>query len=267
MLQAEVTNLWELARSGQPIDATSLASAIAAQSAVGDPDYRTELLIRDSLDALSQHWGEARLKSWLSEQPQSERILSIWQSPLGPAGFPSLLRRIMDATRPETLLAFFRELGTRITGPARLNVGGSSSLILSGLLARHTDDIGVVDEVPADIRSDHDLLHELAGAYGLNLTHFQSHYLPIGWQSRVRSLGGFGRLTVYVVDVCDMLVSKLTSARRKDRDDLRAVAKSIDKAAVAERLTVEGAELIAESKLLENARTNWYIVYGETLPV
>ena len=265
MLQREAINLWELARSGQPIDATALALAIAAQSALEDPDFRTELLIRDSLNALSQHWGEPRLRAWLGGQPESARIRSIWRSPLGPAGFPSLLRRIMDATRPETLLAFFRELGTRITRPARLNVGGSSSLILGGLLARHTDDIDVVDEVPADIRSNHDLLHELAWAYGLNLAQFQSHY-PANWQSRLRSLGEFGQLAVYVVDAYDMLVSKLTSARRKDRDDLRAVTPAVDKRTLAERLTREGAGLIAEPKLLENARANWYIVYGEPLP-
>ena len=46
-------SLWALALSGQPIDATELASALHAQSGELDRDFRTELLIRDSLDALA----------------------------------------------------------------------------------------------------------------------------------------------------------------------------------------------------------------------
>ena len=120
--------------------------------------------------------------------------------------------------------------------------------------------------MPAAIRELHDLLGELAGAYGLTLTHFQSHYLPAGWRDRVRSLGRFGRLDVFLVDVYDVLAGKLTSARRKDRDDLRALAPAVDKRVLAERLRTAGAAFLAEAKLAENARQNWYIVYGEPLP-
>ena len=64
---------------------------------------------------------------------------------------------------------------------------------MTNLLERRTDDIDVEDEVPSEIRSRHDLLDQLAKSYGLRLTHFQSHYLPEGWQSRLHLLGVFGR--------------------------------------------------------------------------
>lgn len=48
------------------------------------------------------------------------------------------------------------------------------------------------------------------------LNHFQSHYLPAGRPDRVRSLGRFGKLDVFLVDVYDVLLSKLFSDRNKD---------------------------------------------------
>lgn len=263
----EKSNLWELARGGQAIDANALASAIAAEAATETADFRTELLLRDSLTALFGHWGALRGEQWLAGQPTSARLREIRGMQLGPAGFPSLISRIMDTTKPETILAFFRELGIRVARPARLNVGGSTSLVLGGLLSRQTDDVDVVDEVPPDIRDQHEMLSELASAYGLSLTHFQSHYLPDGWQHRVRSLGQYGQLNIFLVDIYDVLASKLTSARRKDRDDLRAASGLVDKNRLAERLTSSGQTLLADAKSAENARSNWYIVYGETLAV
>jgi hypothetical protein len=172
----------------------------------------------------------------------------------------------MDATKPETVIEFFRDLGSRVVRPARLDVGGSTSLILLANLSRHTDDIAAVDEVPAVIRADHGLLDRLAKRYGLRLTHFQSHYLPIGWRDRVHSLGRFGQLDVFLVDVYDVVVSKLFSAREKDLDDLRAVASRIDKHHLESRVRQSAAPLRGEQRLAENARRNWYVVYGEPLP-
>lgn len=148
--------LWALARSGQPIDARELAMALEAQAPDVSPDFRTQLLIRDSLDALETYWGHDRLEQWLSHSPRQDELRRLRHSDLGAAGFPTLARRLMDATRPETILQFFRDLGTSVDRPARLNVGGSTSLILAELLSRHTDDIDVVDEVPADIRTRYD---------------------------------------------------------------------------------------------------------------
>lgn len=261
------SSLWRLARSGQPVDAERFALALAAEVA-GDAatDFRTELLVRDGLDALASHWGRARVDRWLAAQPAAGRLADIWHSDLGPPRFTTLVSRMTDETKPDDVLAFFRELGTRLRQPSRIDVGGSTSLILAKLVARQTDDIDVVDELPAAVRGEHDLLNELAAAHGLRLTHFQSHYLPDGWQGRTHHLGRFGHLDVHVVDVFDVLVSKLTSARRKDRDDLRAVAASVDRNNLADRLRQAAGKLLADSKLRQNAQENWYIVYGETLP-
>jgi hypothetical protein len=82
----------------------------------------------------------------------------------------------------------------------------------------------------------------------------------------VHSLGRFGHLDVYLVDVYDVVVSKLFSAREKDLDDLRAVASRIDKQVLESRVRQSAAPLRGEQRLAENAQRNWYIVYGEPVP-
>ncbi len=67
-------------------------------------------------------------------------------------------------------------------------------------------------------------LKELDDRYGLQLTHFQSHYLPTGWKSNVSNyLATFGSLQVFTIDLYDMFLTKLFSIRSKDKDDLRAL--------------------------------------------
>lgn len=259
-------DLWSLARSGQPIDATGLASAVEAQAAEESPDFRTRLLIRDTLNALSAYWGQDRFTAWLADSPMQERLRRFWHSDLGPAGFPSLTQRLMNATRPETIVQFFRDLGSQLDRPARLNVGGSTSLILVGTLSRQTDNIDVVDEVPAEIRVRHDLLDQMVKRYGLALAHFQSHYLPAGWPDRVSSLGRFGKLDVFLVDMYDVLLSKVFSDRNKDLDDLRAAAPRVDKQTLESRLRRCAGPLLGEPQLAQSESLNWYIVYGEPLP-
>ena len=124
MPPTETSNLWRLARSGQPIDAERFASALVDEARAAGTDFRTELLVRDGLDALSRHWGAERTARWLNAQPGSDRLRALWLADHGRAGFPSLTTRIMDATKPGDVLAFFRELGTRLPGPGRLDVGG-----------------------------------------------------------------------------------------------------------------------------------------------
>jgi hypothetical protein len=259
-------NLWRLARGGQPIDATELAAALDEQASDPHPDFRTRLLVRDSLDALARHWGRERLKAWLGASPTRGSLHALWREDLGSPGFPTLHQRIMDAVKPETVLQFFRELGRRIRSPSRMDLGGSIALILQNVLSRHTDDVDVVNEVPAAIRSEHALLDELAASFGLHLTHFQSHDLPSGWEARLSSFARFGQLDVYLIDPYDIFVGKLFSARRKDRDDLRALATRLDKQAAINRLGASAGALMAEPQLAEHARENWYIVYGEDLP-
>src|SRR5438552_3985685 len=83
----------------------------------------------------------------------------------------------------------------------------SAALILQGYLSRATDDIDVVDEVPAEIRSLHALLQDLRKRYGFHLAHFQSHYLPTGWEQRLHSLEPFGNLQIHLVDIYDVFLS------------------------------------------------------------
>jgi hypothetical protein len=173
----------------------------------------------------------------------------------------------MEQTNPDVFLQFLRELGDGTRELSRLEIGGSGALILAGLLRRATEDINAVDEVSAAIRSDHALLDSLAKRYGLRLTHFQSHYLPQGWRGRLHSLGRFGALDVLLVDASDIFVRKLLSNREKDLDDLRVLATTIDRNALAIRLRDSAQSLLAEPTLRQNAARNWYIVYGEQLPL
>lgn len=172
----------------------------------------------------------------------------------------------MDATTAQTILQFFRELGVSIHEHVRLDVGGSISLILSDNLSRRTDDIDVVDEVPAVIRTRYELLDTLTKSHGLHLAHFQSHYLPSGWRQRVHYFDRFGQIEVYLVDPYDVAAGKLFSARRKDRDDLLVLSRRLDKEILATRVRQSCGPLRAEARLEKLAEENWYILYGDALP-
>jgi hypothetical protein len=58
----------------------------------------------------------------------------------------------------------------------------------------------------------------------------------------------------------------LCSARRKDLDDVRMLARQLDKPRIETRLRESGTSLLGEPKLAANAARNWYILYGEPLP-
>lgn len=260
-------DLWELTATGSPwIDPVELARAVEVQIEQPELDFRTRLLIRDSLQALRSFWGEEKFHQWMEDAPHGGRLLEILQSALGEPGFPSLQHRIMSPLQPLTIHQFLRELGDSLAQPTRITIGGAVALILSDQLRRNTEDIDVVDEVPPEIRSNHQLLDELAKRYGLLITHFQSHYLPNGWQGRIHALGRFGVLDVDLVDTCDILVGKLFSARTKDLDDLRMLARRLDRTTIESRLLRSASSLKADPNLAANATRNWYILYGDPLP-
>jgi hypothetical protein len=259
-------DLWTLTSGRPQIDPERLARAVERQALADGLDFRTRLLIRDSIAALAARWDKVRLSEWLSRSPAAGRLTEIANSDLGEAGFPSLGARIMAATKPEVVLQFLRELGTHLPRPARVYVGGSASLIIAGLLSRQTEDVDLVDEVPPALREQHELLDRLSGRYGLRLAHVQSRYLPSGWEGRARSLGVMGQLEVHLLDPPDVFLSKLFSSREKDRDDLRELARELDRQEIASRLRRDAAALYAEDKLRQAASSNWYIVYGEALP-
>lgn len=260
-------DLWSLTWGQPEIDPADLASALEAVAGGENLDFRTRLLIRDSLDALDRRWGGERVREWLSRSPRRARLDAIWQEDLGPPGFQTLGRRLMEKTQPETIRQLLRELGMLVSRPTRIDIGGSGALIVLGNLSRSTDDVDVVDEVPSELRAQHDAMEQIASRFGLRLAHFQSHYLPAGWNDRVKSLGRFGNLDVFLVDPLDIFVGKLFSARDKDRDDLRLLAPQLGKSEITNRLCQAGQSLMSDQKLAEHARKNWYILFGEELPL
>jgi hypothetical protein len=260
------SELWSLIPGGRQVDPTKLATAVVKQIDSGDLDFRTRLLIRDSLNALASHWGGDRLSAWIDGTGRREQIERIRREELGEPGFPSLAWRVMATTSPQTILQFLRELGARVRGPVRIEIGGSTALIMPGLLSRMTDDIDVVDELPAAIRGEHAVLEDLTKRYGIRLAHFQSHYLPDGWDDRLHSLGKFREIEAFLVDPYDVCVSKLFSHRSKDLDDLRHLRGQLDKDVLRQRLVRAGARLRREERLHEAAETNWYVLFGEALP-
>ena len=135
--------------------------------------------------------------------------------------------------------------------------------MLDSLIVRQTEDADLVDEVPEPLRREHELLAELARRYQLQLTHFQSRYLPDGWRSRIRSLGRFDRIDAFSVDSLDVLAGKLFSKRTKDLDDIRAAWPLIDPAVFRDRIARATSSLRSEPEFLANAQRNWYIVTGE----
>jgi hypothetical protein len=259
-------DLWSLTAGRPQVDPSDLAEAIVLQVEQGTLDYRTRLLIRDSVVALRRYWGETRVEAWLANCPVRPAIEAICREEFERPGFPSLAGRLMDKTDPEDIKQFLREVGIRLARPLPVYVGGSAALILPGHLSRKTDDVDVVDEVPAEVRSQHQLLAQLRQRYGLSLTHFQSHYLPSGWAQRVHSQAPFGKLQVSLVDVYDVFLSKLCSARTKDLDDLRVVAPQLEKDTLARKLKETAQPLLAVPKGRQQAEQNWYILYGESLP-
>jgi len=263
---AKSPDLWSRVLDSIEIDPDDLLAAIETEALRPDPDFRTRVLLRDSFLALRKRWGTEQLRTKLSPAAAAkmERILS---EDLGERGFSSLDKRIMEQTRAETIEQFFRELGSAVREPCRLNVGGSCGLILPGLLHRRTDDVDAVNEVPSAIRTQYELVENLATRYGLRLAHFQSHYLPDGWESRLHSFGVFGQLNVFLVDPTDILLGKLFSRREKDLDDLRAAVPLIGKSTFAERFHSSGKSLLSDPNFKQNAERNWYILFGTQLGI
>jgi hypothetical protein len=261
-------DLWSLAIGGHPeIDPADLAAAVQEQVAAEEPlDYRTRLLIRDSINALRDYWGQRRVEEWLSQAAHRDVLETICREEFERPGFTLIRRRLMEKTQPDAIRGVFTEIGSHLRESVRMNVGGSSALILPGYLAWHTEGIDVVDEVPEPVRTQYALLEDLKKRYGLLLAHFGSHYLPTGWENRLQYFDDFDELHVHLVDPVDIFVGKLFSKRSKDIDDLRMVAPLLDKAAIVQRFLSSTTELRKDPNLLPLAQKSWSIVFGEALP-
>jgi hypothetical protein len=265
-MPAQASDLWGLVWGTPEIDPHDLARAVEEQAADGGLDYRSRLLIRDSVEALREYWGPARVQEWLAPSPLRERIEMICREEFERPGFSTIKERLMDKTEPDKVHELLRELGTKIRQRLRLAIGGSIALILPGYLARATEDIDVVNELPPEIRKQHALLDELRKRYGLLLTHFQSRYLASGWDQRLHYLDTYGDMQVYLVDVYDVFLSKLFSGRSKDLDDMRMVWPHLDKEKLTQRLSDTTRPMLEAEELRKHAERNWYILFGETLP-
>jgi hypothetical protein len=82
----------------------------------------------------------------------------------------------------------------------------------------------------------------------------------------VRSLGRLRELEVFLVDPYDIFVGKLCSVRLKDRADLNVLMSTLDRAKIRRRLVESSSGLRSDADLLEAARQNWFIFFGEELP-
>jgi hypothetical protein len=262
-----VDELWAMTWTRRQIDADALAKTLARLLRGGPHDFRTRLLARDTLQGLEERWGTDWLGTWATANGVVDAVAAIrGEADLGPTAFRSMSERLRKPTTIETVHAFFRDLGGQLRQPTRIVVGGSIALILKEKLSRATEDIDVVDSLPPELAGSHDLLRELVERHGLALTHFQSHYLPAGWEGRTWSLGRFGRLDVAVVDPYDVLVGKLFSKRAKDFDDLRNVLPELDLHRFRTHITSTTKCFRSEPRLLEAAERNWYVLTGEPLP-
>lgn len=224
--------------------------------------------------ALEQEWcrqnSDARTHQLMAE---CFRALKAWNVPLPPdlrqpegeSKFPSLVGRIHLITTRDSILRFLRDVGRSLNEDTQIVIGGSSSLILDHLLQRSTEDVDLVDEVPAALRNLGEELLSAQRVHRLHLAHFQSHYLPDGWDNRLCSLGKLSRLSVYRVDSLDVFVGKLFSKREKDRQDINFLVQAFTRQQVRERLMGAGSRLLAEADLRSNAEQNWYVLYGEEL--
>jgi hypothetical protein len=267
MIASEIKDLWGIYHHRQHLDPRDLTQAIEDQVRRGDLDYRTRLLIRESINALRLYWGQPRLAAWIEASPARQTLREICKQEFDDdVAFPSLRRRVMDVTRPETIRQYLVDLGKRVRRPIRIYIEGSIALILAGYLSRQTEDIDVVDEVPAEIRAQRDLLDDLKALHRLELAHFQRHYLAMGWEQRVHYYDTFDQLQVSLLDAYDVFLRKLFSARLKDRQDLKKLVPQLDKERIVQLLKDTCQSMMAAPGLCGKAEHNWSVFYGEALP-
>jgi len=252
---------------GQPhIDSVALAAAIESDLQRNPhPDYRTRLLVRDAAKALRSFWGNRKFTRWLAASPAGERIRTILSARFDEIGFPHIRRRLVDSIRTAQVQQIFALLGQNVHDRVEVYVAGSIPTLIAGLTARPTEDIDLVDEVPAEIRKQRAVLRKIQTDYGLSIGHVQSHYLPARWETRRQFLGDFGGLRVYFVDACDIFVSKLSSKKEKHKDDLRVLAQKLDKETAKQRLLHDGRAFLDDPLQRPQIEANWQFIYQEAL--
>jgi hypothetical protein len=76
-MAAQTQDLWSLALDYPEVDPNDLAKAVSQQAEISSLDYCTRLLIRDSVDAVTSYWGEARVARWLASTSAGATIKGI----------------------------------------------------------------------------------------------------------------------------------------------------------------------------------------------
>jgi hypothetical protein len=252
---------------GQPfIDCPTLADAITQDlRQKRDPDFRTRLLARDALRAIRSFWRPDKFAHWVAVNPVGRQLQSILQENLGKQGFPHIRRRLVTAIDQTQIKQIFDLLGRNIHQQVDVHVAGSIPTLIEGLTVRPTAGIDLVDEVPAEIRRQRKVLAKIEAEYGLQLGHVQSHYLPAHWEQRRNYLGDFGGLRVYLVDVYDVFVSKLSSKQEKHRQDLRVMAPKLDREKARRRLMRDGKAFLDDPGQRPQIEDNWRFIFQEPL--
>lgn len=252
---------------GQPyIDSRTLAAALEDDLRLNPrPDYRTRLLVRDAAKALRSFWGAKKFTRWLSVSPAAEQIRAILNESFDETGFPHIGRRLVDSIGSTQIKQIFTLLGHNVHERVEVYIAGSIPTLIEGLTARPTEDIDIVDEVPEAIRKQRSVLRKIQSDYGLSIGHVQSHYLPAGWEKRRQFLGDFGGLRVYLVDLYDIFVSKLSSKQKKHQDDLRVLALKLDKDTAKQRLFRDGRAFLDDPRQRPQIEANWQFIYQEPL--
>lgn len=230
-----------------------------------EPDCpRSVSLCGHAVDFFRERWGARRLRRLLARRGA---VAMLYDPTLPEAKaetpFYCLEERIVDAFDPDTLFDLLRDLGRRLNAPAEIVIGGVLALMVDDIVVRDTADVDIVDELPAAVRAQPGLVDQLAQRYALRLTHFQSHYLPDGWRSRVHSLGKYDQLVAFRVDPLDVLLGKLFSTRNKDFVDLRTAWKKIDLDAFRRRLQTSARPYYKVERALAAGKHNWYVLTGE----
>jgi len=262
--------LWNLL-ARPTIDPATLARAIETVMVEPTLDWRTFQLVKEGWEALEESIEPGLLNDYLVERTSIQiteairaRIHDAWNSHCD-VKFPSLKERLMPHLSPVAIRQFLRELGSAIAHPATITMGGAASLVLRGLLSRATEDVDVVDEVPAEICDEQVILQALSARYGLRMTHFRSHYLPRDWESRTIDFGTSGKIQVRLVDALDIVAGKVYSTRPKDLDNFRALSLNLNKEELRQRVLQGSSSVNSSDQNRRQAITNWYIVYGDDL--
>ncbi len=144
-----------------------LAAAIEQDlQLTGDPDFRTQVLVRDSAVALRSYWGSRRFAQWLSASPVGMQVRKILSEDLGEPGYSNIRRRLVDRIDSAQLSQIFDLLGRGIHDRIEIHIAGSVPTLIKGLTARPTDDIWLTVQKSA-IRRQQAVLGQIETEFGL----------------------------------------------------------------------------------------------------